>query len=502
MGVIAKQSIRATVITYVGVAVGFVTTFFVLTRFLTSEEIGLARVLVDAATLFIGLAQLGTTSSTIRFYPYFRSEDGREHGFFFWTLIVPFIGFGIFALLYIALAGVLQNYFGERSALFVNYYYFVLPIAFFMLYQTVFETDSNVRMRIVVPRAVRELLTRIGLLILYLLYAFRWLSLDGFVWGLCAVYALAALCNILYFVLTETDLGIFRPDISYLKNNLPIVRRYASYTAFLILSAVATILAPYISSFIITAEQGLSETGIFAIATYMAVIVSIPYRSLNAIAAPQLAAAIKEDDTKQINSLTSQVANNLLLVGSLILLTIWINIDLIYHILPNGQIYETAKYCVLILGLSQLLLATFNISLTTLNYSKFYYLSLIWSAVLTVSAIWLNNKLIPQYGMNGAAMANLLSYALYFVLILLTTGLMLHTTPLTKNMLKTLFIATMVLALNYIWKTYAPSINMWLDSIIRSVILLGGTAIITWQWHISPEIEQWVKDKIFSIKKG
>ena len=74
MGVIAKQSIRGTIVTYLGIAVGVVTTFFVLTRFLTTEEIGLARVLIDAATLFIGLAQLGTNASIIRFYPYFREK--------------------------------------------------------------------------------------------------------------------------------------------------------------------------------------------------------------------------------------------------------------------------------------------------------------------------------------------------------------------------------------------------------------------------------------------
>ena len=66
MGIIARQSIRGTIVTYLGVAVGFVTTFFVITRFLTAEDIGLARVLIDAATLFIGLAQLGTNASILR----------------------------------------------------------------------------------------------------------------------------------------------------------------------------------------------------------------------------------------------------------------------------------------------------------------------------------------------------------------------------------------------------------------------------------------------------
>ena len=85
MGVIAKQSIRGTIVTYLGIAVGVVTTFFVLTRFLTAEEIGLTRVLIDAATLFIGLAQLGTNSSIIRFYPYFSDGKQENHGFFFWA---------------------------------------------------------------------------------------------------------------------------------------------------------------------------------------------------------------------------------------------------------------------------------------------------------------------------------------------------------------------------------------------------------------------------------
>ena len=105
MGIIAKQSIQGTIVTYLGVAVGFVTTFFVLTRFLSAEEIGLARVLVDAATLFIGLAQLGTSASIIRFYPHFKNQEQgekkrEEHGFFFWTILIPLVGFVLLGILY------------------------------------------------------------------------------------------------------------------------------------------------------------------------------------------------------------------------------------------------------------------------------------------------------------------------------------------------------------------------------------------------------------------
>ena len=57
MGIVARQSIKGTIATYVGVAVGIVTTFFVQTKYLTTEEIGPSAVIlvpkkVKSATVF------------------------------------------------------------------------------------------------------------------------------------------------------------------------------------------------------------------------------------------------------------------------------------------------------------------------------------------------------------------------------------------------------------------------------------------------------------------
>ncbi len=487
MGVIAKQSIRGTIVTYLGIAVGIITVFFVQTRFLTTEEIGLARVLIDAATLFIGLAQLGTNASVIRFYPYFREKNSEEdHGFFFWALVVPFIGFALFACIYWACSVPLGEWFGDKSPLFVEYYYFVLPIAFFMLYQTICESTCNVLMHIVVPRAVRELVVRVGMLAIYLLYAFSVLSMDGFVIAICVNYAIAALINIAYFFsLQHINM---RPDWAFLKNNKSLVRRYLTYTGFLMLSAVTTVLAPTLSSFFVTAKMGLDTTGIFAIATYMAVMVSIPNRSVAAIASPQLARAIKEQNREECSHLIRQVTRNMLLIGGFILLMMWVNIDLIFHILPNGATFGTAKNVVLILGVSQLVLATFTICLTALNYSKFYAISLLLSLILTVSAILLNNYLIPIYGMEGAALSNLLSYSLYYLLIIATVLPLGRFHIVDKNWGYIALLLVALFALNWAWQTYLPAMNIWVGSLLRSIVIIGGGMLIAYKAKLSPEI--------------
>ena len=493
MGVIAKQSIRGTIVTYLGIAVGVVTTFFVLTRFLTTEEIGLARVLIDAAMLFIGLAQLGTNASIIRFYPYFKEKDSHEdHGFFFWALVVPFIGFILFALIYWTCRVPLGAWFGDKSPLFVEYYYFVLPLAFFMLYQTICESTCNVLMHIVVPRAVRELVVRVGLLAIYLLYAFRVISMDGLVIGICINYAVAALINLCYFFsLQKINLT---PDWTFLRANPQLIRRYLIYTGFLILSAVTTVLAPTLSSFFVTAKMGLDSTGIFAIATYMAVMVSVPNRSVAAIASPQLARAIKEQNSEECSILIRQVTRNMLLIGGFILLIIWVNIDLIFHILPNGTTFAQAKDVVLILGVSQLILGTFSICLTALNYSRFFAISLILSVILTVSALMLNNYLVPLYGMQGAALSNLLSYGLYMALTIITVVPLGHFHVVDKNWWYILLLLVALFAINQIWCMYAPSMNIWLDSILRSLILIGGGALIAYKTKLSPEVNEQIKN--------
>ncbi|MCQ2311398.1 MAG: polysaccharide biosynthesis C-terminal domain-containing protein [Paludibacteraceae bacterium] len=493
MGTIAKQSFRGTIVTYLGVAVGFVTTFFVLTRFLTSEEIGLARVLIDAATIFVGLAQLGSSSSIIRFFPYFNNSERAYHGFFFWTLVLPLLGFGLFALVYVACHAPLAAFFGNKSPLFVDYYYLVLPLAFFMLYQAIFETDANVLMHIVLPRFVREVVVRVALLVTYLLYAFNVLSMDGFVWSLCATYALAALIDMVYVTRLSTincQLStILKPDLSFLRAQRSLVRSYLLYTLFLLVSAVTSILAPTLSSFFITAQMGLSYTGIFAIATYMAAMVSIPYRSLVSITQPELAVAIKNGDTANTKRLLQQASSNLLLVGGFILLAIWINIDLIYALLPNGATYAVARNVVLLLGIGQLMVATFNVFLPALSYSRFYAFSLLNSLVLTVSALLLNNYLIPRYGMTGAAWATVLADVLYYIAVLVVSMCALHIQPFVLRHLKILALIVLVFGLNFVLTHFVPDVSCILHFFIANAILL--TAVyVAYRYRLSPEINQ------------
>lgn len=495
MGIIIRQSIKGTIVNYVGIAIGFFTTFFVLTRFLTAEEIGLTRVLIDAAMLLSGLAQLGTSSSIIRYHPYFKNEAKKDHGFFFWSLVVPFIGFLIFGVLYLILKVPIETLFSEKSPLFVNYYYLVLPLAFFMLYMAVFETNANVLMRIVVPKLVREVIVRVLLLAVYLIYAFKLLSLDGFVIAFCSVYAVATLINIIYlFSLNRISL---KPDFKYITKSIR--KDYLLYTLFLIAAALGGAITPSINTFFISAQMGLNYTGIFAIATFIAAIIEIPYRSLGAITQPQISQTVKDGDMKGADLLCKSVSLHQLLASSFIFLIIWINIDLFFAVLPNGTEYSKAKWVVFILGLSKLINSTFSVGVSVLSYSKYYYLSLVFTFILTATAIILNNLFIPIWGMNGAAAASLIAYIIYFLLLLSVIKWKMKTSPFSMPQLKILVVTLGLFVINYFVTAYitpyflriSPTLTWQIAEALLRTTILGSLGIVTvYYWGISAEVEQ------------
>ncbi|MCK4664785.1 MAG: oligosaccharide flippase family protein [Bacteroidales bacterium] len=95
MGVIQKQSISGVIYSYIGVGLGFFITVILFTRFLSTEQIGLLRLLVSYSTIIAMFASLGINSVTIKLFPYFRNVEKKHHGYLGIALLVSLIGFFI-----------------------------------------------------------------------------------------------------------------------------------------------------------------------------------------------------------------------------------------------------------------------------------------------------------------------------------------------------------------------------------------------------------------------
>lgn len=506
MGVVVRQSIKGSIMNYLGVIVGFFTTFFIVTKYLTTEEVGLTRVLVDASILLSGLAQLGTSTSAMRYYPYFKDEKERDHGFFGWSVIIPFVGFIIFSILFFVFKQPIESYFSQNSELFVDYIYFVIPMSFFMTYLLVFETNSNLLMRIVIPKFIREVGIRIMTLVVYLLYAFDIINLDGMVISLCLTYGIATLLNIIYlFSLKKVS---FKIEPAYVSKWLR--KDFIFYTLFLIATSLAGNLIPVLNTFFVSGKLGLAVAGINTIAVYIASMVEIPYRSLAAISRPQISQGMKDNNMLEVNNMTKNVSLHQFMASMFIFFLIWINIDLVYALIPNGNVYDEAKFVVLILSAVKIINTSLNVGATVLSYSKYYYYSFLFTVILTVTAIYMNIKLIPIWGMEGAALASLISYIVYYTFLLTFVNWKIKVSPLSKKELYTVIIILSLFTIDWLLQTYMSKhlISMFgveligkiLDSVVRTSVLSLLGIVIIYKSKISKQVND-IIDKFLSMLK-
>lgn len=506
MGIVARQSIKGTIATYMGVAVGIVTTFFIQTKALQPEQIGLIDVLLQCSILFSGLAQLGTNSSAMRYYPFFKDEEHRDHGFFGWTLLVPLIGFTFFLLAFFLFKDFVVGFFSKDSSMFGDYVYFLIPLAFFMLYLSVFEVNSNLLLRIVLPKFVREVGLRVGTLLIYLLYFYKVISFDGVIVSFCVMYGIATLINVVY--LLSLKRVSFKIDRKYISPQLK--RDFLYYTLFMITAALAGNVIPMLSKFFVAGLTGFHLAGVFAIATNMAALVEMPYRSLGAISQPHISEAMSKKDVKTADGLCKNVALHQFIAGSFVLFLVWINIDFLFDLLPNGDIYRLGKWAVLFLSLSRLISSTLSVTGTALGYSKYYYYSLIFTILLACTSIGLNQWLVPKWDINGGALASVGAYLFYYVLLIAFIRWKIGIQPFSGKMFPVALTVLILFALNWGWTVLLtpwfaglfvkPVFGLFIDAALKSSIFMIIGVTIIYKLRVSQSVNDLI-DKVKGLRK-
>ena len=179
---------------------------------------------------------------------------------------------------------------------------------------------------------------------------------------------------------------------------------------------------------------------------------------------------------------------------------IWINVDLLFMVLKNGEDYVAGKSVIFILGMARLTNAVLSPSASPLAFSKYYYMSLVFTVLLTGSAILLNFWLIPSYGMNGSAFANFGSYLIYFVCLLSLVKWKLHISIFSWGQLKSLVVVLALYGLNLLWvRTLTPLFASLpvkeiyaaiLDGVFKTGFIVAVGAPMIYYWKISPEVNR------------
>lgn len=494
MGIIIRQSIKGTLVTYIGAFIGFLTTFFILTKYLDKETIGLSNALRTAAVMLSGLALLGSNVSMVRFFPHFKTEDGKNNGFFFFALLVPFIGFLLVTTALLLFKEPIVSYFSENSSLLVDYFYWLIPLTFFILYWVVFETYSSVLYRIVVPSFIREIVVRILLIAVYVLYAFHVTSLTGFVATFTLVYAIAMSCT--FFYISKISPLSLSVNSSIVTKSLK--KEFFTFSGALMLGSIGSIVISSIDIFMISGELGLADAGIYTIAFLMIAIVEIPSRSITSISIPIASQAMKAGNMDEAGKLYKKVSLHQLLIGGLIFVLIWINVDNIYKIIPNGSTYAEGKWVIFFLGIARLIQITLGFGNNLISYSKYFRWTLYFTLFIAALTVYTNLLFIPRFAIAGAAIATLISCFISYGLQQWVVQVKLKLNPFSMGTLKIIGLILLLFGINFLLPQFN---NPFIDLITRTAIIGILALLLVYFLHLSEEINLLIESVIQKIRK-
>lgn len=472
-----------------GVLIGFVVNAVFMPLLLTTEQVGLLSFLGSLSSVFSGLFALGFSLVILNIYPKYPKK--HIDGFYTVILIISAIGIGLSIITYFGGQSIFLQDKNEAS----DYTYFSLGFILICTSRILFRNnDSLIKMtkNTVLGTVLESLVVKIiilAALIYYYLSAHKSFDLLFFLY----VFALSfpGLVSQLYLWFKGIRISNLKKAIYKFK---PFKKEVLSLAGFGILNALGLPIVMEVDRIMVSNTLGLGDNAVYSIAFLFGAFVSLPAKGIKRISAVFVSNAWNENKLDTIADLYRKSCINLGVVGTYLLLGVWLNIDAVFSFLP--ETYAEGKYVVLLIGFSHLIDMTFGINNEILATSPYYRYTTYFMGLLIVLVIGLNALLIPAYGINGAAFASflaLISVNIFrFIFLFKTYGFQ----PFTWKII----LLSAISASFFLLPMALPKIeNVYLDIAVTSLVLTVGYWSIVYISKISTDINELITKTLSRI---
>jgi O-antigen/teichoic acid export membrane protein len=460
MGIIIKQSIKGSIWSYAGVAIGFVTTSFLFPRYLETDTIGLFSILLSYSILFAQFSALGLHGITTRLFPYFRSSEKNHNGYTFIAFVVMICGFFLFLLAFYFLKPALIESNLEKSKLFADYLNLLVPLTFFTLLFVQLDMFNKVLYDAVLGTFLQEFFQRVLIFSVTVLFVFQILSLNQLVIAYASVVCVKGTFMFVY-LLVKGEIS-FKPQLKYIDKKLK--KEMISVALFSVLTGLGGSIVFNIDKIIINQILGLGQTGVYTIAFFFGTLVVIPSRPLLRISGTLIADAFKRNDIEYISDIYKRSCLNQFIIGAFLFGGIWINIDNILQIL--GPDYADGKWVIFFIALSYLFDMLTGANGQIIAFSPYYRYSLYFILILVVLVVASMFIFVPKFGIVGGAIAISISIMVNNLMRFIFLKVNYRMQPFNWRF----FVICTILIVAYLGSTILPEYKLILDILIRSIV--------------------------------
>ncbi len=484
MGVIKRQGITNTITTYIGIVIGFVSLVIISPHFLTKEELGLTRILYSFSLLAAMFVPMGIGNATTKYFPVFKNEKTRHHGFFGFMLLFPVIGFVLGAGLIWFMKDFIMNQYRRESPLFLEFFDYVFPLIFFLSFIAILGVYCSSHFKSTIPAFLNDVVVRLLTIALITIYYLKWLTLHQFIAWYVGIYAIQ-LCGLIIYIFIFDKPG-FKIDWNYFREKK--FFDLISYGLLLWFAGVASIGLKYFDSIMIGKFMPLGFVGIYTIAAFIPTVIEAPLTAIDKIAASKIAYAWAENKRDEINSIYHKSSLYMLLLGGFLFLNININIASLLTFLPND--YSQGRWVVLIISIGTLFNMATGLNASILFNSDKYRYGAVFLIALAIIVFALQMVMIPKFGIEGAALATSASALIYNSMLTFTVWKFFRLQPFDR---KNVSIAALI-CICFLVNFMLPQLeNRYFDIILHTLVISLIYIVAVYKLNIIPEFHKYLK---------
>jgi len=485
MGIVRKQSIIGSTLTYTGAALGFVTSALLFPHFFSQEEIGVISLLVTYSVLFAQFASAGFVQTITRMFPYFKNKEQGHNGFLFLTLAVVLVASLIMVAVFFASKSFITGN-GGNNNLFAQYSFLILPLFISTAFFNIFDAYSKALYNAVRGTMLKEVAQRV--LVLGCIGATLWwnLSFGTFL----NLYVLCCVLVLLYLIVALAVEGQMhlRPDFSMIDKKMGReIRQVSLYGIVISASSFIIINIDRIMIDKLVQVDSLAQIGIYTTCSYFATMIILPSRALLKISSTLVAEAWQQNAMEKIRELYVKSTITQLIIGLLVFIGLCVNIDYIFHIIPEN--FSSGKWVIVFVGLFYLSDMAAGISPHIISNSPQYKKLSHFTIALVAVVVAFNFIFIPLWGITGAAVSLFLAKLLYNFSLFLYVRNRYNLQPYNRNHAIIIAIGAAVCALVY----FLPETNsLWLNIGIKSSLTVVLYCIGIYFARVSPDVQELV----------
>ena len=501
MGIVKKDALRTTLISYIGLVLGYINKAFLFILFLTTVEIGLVNLLTTTGLLFAQLSNLGSIYVTWRFFPFFRNEAKKHYGFLLFNVLIVCFGILLCSVLFWLFKAEIGAYFHDKSPLFNRYAWWVIPVGVGNVLFMLFENHMRGMFKNILPVFLQDIGLRVLTTLLLIVYAFGYISFELFLTVLMLSNVLPALVLMGYL--------IYHQELHYSLKHITIPKRFRkiilSFSLFSYVNTLATMVVVTMDAVMIGGMIGLAATGIYTTMVQVTSAMLIPFRAMTRVSSPIVAKLWKEKNMKGLQEIYQKSSGAGLFIGLLSFLGLWLPVHELFSFLKPefsagipvlfflllGRVVD--MYC----GLNGIIFAT----------SRKYKYDLLFTVFLCAGIYVLNRLLIPRYGIAGVGFATGFIFVFYNVARSVYIYWAYRLNPFHWGHTKPLMFFLGVLGIYYVSVYFFPfySESTTIYKLLRigciEALVLGGFVLPVLRFNLEPETAGYARSFIQTVKK-